>query len=146
ASTFFWPSTSLWPPTPFQPPLFSGLYCPPASHLFSASHPFLASQPFQTLMPIRTHTPFWHFFFSGLYWPSGPPTTFRGGRKEKEASDLFNSTGTGGGEERRDKHRVQKDPQGKRERQEERRKSGQQVEEREGRSGQSATVRGGAAT
>ncbi|CAM9369623.1 unnamed protein product, partial [Bubo scandiacus] len=52
----------------------------------------------------------------------------------------------GGGEERRDKHRVQKDPQGKREWQEERRKSGQQVEEREGRSGQSATVRGGAAT
>ncbi|CAN0265851.1 unnamed protein product, partial [Bubo scandiacus] len=44
---------------------------------------------------------------------------------------------TGGGKGR-DKHRVRKDPQGKRARQEERRKSGQQAEEREGRSGQSA--------
>ncbi|CAM9342387.1 unnamed protein product [Bubo scandiacus] len=52
---------------------------------------------------------------------------------------------TGGGKGR-DKHRVRKDPQGKRERQEERRKSGQQAEEREGRSGQSAAVRSGAAT
>ncbi|CAM9369998.1 unnamed protein product, partial [Bubo scandiacus] len=50
-------------------------------------------------------------------------------------------TSTGGGKGR-DKHRVRKDPQGKRERQEERRRSGQQAEEREGRSGQSAAESG----
>ncbi|XP_074693727.1 uncharacterized protein LOC141928855 isoform X2 [Strix aluco] len=67
-------------------------------------------------------------------------------RSQSSLREALEQQLAGGGAERRDKHRVQKDPQGKRERQEERRKSEQQVQEREGRSGQSAAVRGGAAT
>ncbi|XP_074696123.1 uncharacterized protein LOC141929929 isoform X4 [Strix aluco] len=64
----------------------------------------------------------------------------------EEPQEMKYCSPAGGGEERRDKHGVRKDPQGKREWQEEWRKSRQQVEEREGCSGQSSTVRGGAAT
>ncbi|XP_074731732.1 uncharacterized protein LOC141946191 isoform X2 [Strix uralensis] len=67
-------------------------------------------------------------------------------RSQSSLREALEQQLAGGGAERRDKHRVQKDPQDKRERQEERRKSEQQVQEREGRSGQSAAVRGGAAT
>ncbi|XP_074721082.1 uncharacterized protein LOC141942037 [Strix uralensis] len=67
-------------------------------------------------------------------------------RSQSSLREALEQQLAGGGAERRDKHRVQKDPQDKRERQEELRKSEQQVQEREGRSGQSAAVRGGAAT
>ncbi|XP_074731822.1 uncharacterized protein LOC141946257 isoform X2 [Strix uralensis] len=67
-------------------------------------------------------------------------------RSQSSLREALEQQLAGGGAERRDRHRVQKDPQDKRERQEERRKSEQQVQEREGRSGQSAAVRGGAAT
>ncbi|CAM9171637.1 unnamed protein product, partial [Bubo scandiacus] len=61
-----------------------------------------------------------------------------GGRRPSQTRWRPPAVAATGGGKGRDKHRVRKDPQGKRARQEKRRKSGQQVEEREGRSGQSA--------